>query len=219
MSFVTGTGDPVPAGTPVAGLYGILTLKADGSYSYVRDPEAPGGVADVFTYRLTDGDGDSVTATLTINIADSGVRIRVPSGSDDGVTVAEAGLPGGSAPESGGAATSGSIAISAPDGLGSIRINGVEVTGVGQAIEGSFGTLTITSLSPTAIGYSYVLTTASYGDDATDSFGITVSDSDGDSANASLEIAIIDDVPTAIDDVDEGGVASSAYGMARSMLQ
>lgn len=202
VSFVTGSGDPMPAGTPVAGLYGVLTLNADGSYSYARDPEAPGGVADVFTYRLTDGDGDSTTATLTINIADSGVRIRVPSGSDDGLTVAEAGLPGGSAPESGGAATSGSIAISAPDGLGPIRINGIEVTGVGQAIEGSFGTLTITSLSATAIGYTYALTTASYGDDATDSFGITVSDSDGDSANSSLEIAIVDDVPTAIDDVD-----------------
>ena len=55
----------------VAGQYGVLTINANGNYSYLRNDGSPGGVSDVFTYTLTDGDGDSVTATLTIGIDDN----------------------------------------------------------------------------------------------------------------------------------------------------
>lgn len=202
VTLISGAGAPVAAGVPVAGLYGILTLNADGSYSYVRNAGTPGGVSDVFTYQLTDGDGDTASATLTIAIADGGVSIRVPNGSDDGQSVTEAGLPTGSAPESGGATTSGSFAITVTDGPGKVTIGGVEVTAVGQTVAGAYGTLTITSIGPDAIGYSYALTTATSGDDLTEDFGVVVTDLDGDSATATLSIAIIDDVPTAIDDVD-----------------
>ena len=44
------------------GQYGVLTLNADGSYSYTRDAGHAGRrVSDVFTYTLTDGDGDTDT--------------------------------------------------------------------------------------------------------------------------------------------------------------
>jgi len=56
---------PVGAGTTVNGQYGQLTINADGSYSYSRSAGTPGGVSDVFTYTLTDADGDASTATLT----------------------------------------------------------------------------------------------------------------------------------------------------------
>ncbi|WP_031210085.1 VCBS domain-containing protein, partial [Mesorhizobium sp. LSJC264A00] len=55
-------------GTQVQGSYGKLTLNADGSYSYVRDAGTQGGVSDVFTYTIKDGDGDTSHTTLTIAI-------------------------------------------------------------------------------------------------------------------------------------------------------
>ena len=58
----------------VAGQYGTLTINEDGSYSYTRNAGTPGGVSDVFTYTLTDGDGDPSNTTLTINIGDSNYK-------------------------------------------------------------------------------------------------------------------------------------------------
>ncbi len=214
VSSVSGAGDAVAAGTPVAGLYGVLTLNSNGSYSYVRNPGTPGGVFDVFTYKLTDGDGDTATATLRIAIGDGGVTIDLPDGDDDGQLVSEAGLPNGSAPDSGTATTQGSFTIAATDSVGKVTIAGQEVTAVGQTIAGAFGTLTITSISATSIGYSYTLTDATSGDDVIETFGVVVTDLDGDSASATLSIVVEDDVPTAIDDIDllQSGSGQSADG-------
>ncbi len=35
-------------------------MNADGSYSYARNAGTAGGVSDVFTYTIKDGDGDTV---------------------------------------------------------------------------------------------------------------------------------------------------------------
>ena len=74
-----GAGTAVPsaavtaAGTTFTGLYGDLLLRSDGSYSYAAnraDAVATGtSVSDVFTYRLSDGQGGTSTATLTITVA------------------------------------------------------------------------------------------------------------------------------------------------------
>ncbi|MEQ8289087.1 MAG: DUF4347 domain-containing protein, partial [Gammaproteobacteria bacterium] len=49
---------------------GTLTINSDGSYSYLPPDEVPSaGITEVFTYTLTDADGDSDNATLTINVA------------------------------------------------------------------------------------------------------------------------------------------------------
>ncbi len=201
VTLVSGAGGSAAAGVPVAGLYGILTLNANGSYSYTRNAGTPGGVSDVFTYQLTDGDGDTASTTLTISIGDNGVTLT-PAGGSGGQTVAEAGLPFGSDPASGTATTSGSFTFSILDGPGKVSIGGAEITAVGQTIAGTYGTLTITSVSSTAIGYNYTLSDAATSDDAAETFGIIVTDADGDSATGTLSIAIVDDVPTAIDDVD-----------------
>ena len=63
--------DGAGVGVAVQGLYGKLTLGSDGSYSYVRDANTPGGVNDVFTYTIKDGDGDLAHTTLTISIVDA----------------------------------------------------------------------------------------------------------------------------------------------------
>jgi VCBS repeat-containing protein len=54
--------------------YGIMTVDADGNYSYevsreVKDGLQPGeSISETFSYSLTDQDGDTATATLTINV-------------------------------------------------------------------------------------------------------------------------------------------------------
>ena len=58
------------------GEYGTLTLNADGSYSYALDPSNPQvaaldsnrTLAEVFVYTITDADGDTSQARLTITI-------------------------------------------------------------------------------------------------------------------------------------------------------
>ncbi len=214
VSSVAGAGGSVSAGTAVAGLYGVLTLNADGSYSYVRNPDTAGGVSEVFTYTLKDGDGDTSTATLKIDVGDSLVGMELPSAGDDGTQVDEAGLPTGSAPASDGATTSGSFTVSVGDGPGQVSINGLMLISVGQTIAGSFGTLTITSMSPTVIGYSYTLTTASNGDTDVDPFDVSVVDQDGDTATGTLSVYITDDIPTAADDLDsvQAGSTNDADG-------
>ena len=57
--------------TPIQGSFGKLTLAADGSYSYTRDAGTAGGVNDVFTYTVKDGDGDLSHTTLTISVGNS----------------------------------------------------------------------------------------------------------------------------------------------------
>ena len=78
------------------GQYGTLHVDTNGDYRYTRNAETPGGVEDKFTYTLIDGDGDIVTAVLTIGIVNT-----TPTGGrsfatvdDDGLTGPPAGNPG-----------------------------------------------------------------------------------------------------------------------------
>jgi VCBS repeat-containing protein len=205
----------------VQGQYGALTINADGSYSYVRNPGTAGGVNDVFTYRITDSDGDTSTATLTIAIGDSPTVITFVPGdgeSDAGTVVREADLPGraGEAPGSqfdgDAASTSGTITFTAPDGVGGVAIEGVTVTPGSlpqQIVSDATGTLVVTGYTYNAqtgqgsITYVYTLKdNVLDGDGSTVSFDFTITDLDGDAASDTLDIDIIDDAPTARPDVD-----------------
>ena len=203
VTSYTGANGTGSAGDTIQGEYGTLTIAADGSYSYTRNPGTEGGVSDNFTYTITDGDGDTATANLVIAIADSPVVLDLPvTGGEDGTLVDEAGLPAGSDAASDSEFTSGTFTYDAPDGPAAVTIGGQSVTAVGQTISGSFGTLTITSIADGAIGYTYELTTNTDGDDTFDSFEVIVTDQDGDVASGDLDIAIVDDVPTAVADSD-----------------
>src|SRR5262249_47800848 len=136
---VTGVAAGTPAGDQVgnvgvqiSGTYGKLTLSDDGSYQYTRNTGSKGGVDDVFTYTLTDGDADKTTTPLPIHSGDSGVTVTPPAIGDASDTVYEKGLaPRGAEPAGSGEIadglpnnnsdssekTSGTIAISAPDGV------------------------------------------------------------------------------------------------------
>ena len=201
VTAVSGTADGIVGGS-TAGQYGVLTLNADGSYSYARNPDTPGGVSDVFSYTITDSDGDASTATLTIAIADSGTTLDLPTKGEAGTLVDEAGLPAGSDAASESETTAGTIAFTAPDGPATVTIDGVAVTSVGQIFAGSFGTLTVTSIANGSVGYSYTLTNNTSGDNTFDDFAVVVTDQDGDNVPGTLVIDIVDDVPTARADVD-----------------
>src|SRR5699024_2222522 len=87
--------------------YGLLTVNADGSWTYILTNPVDNGpngdpVFDNFSYIITDQDGDTATATQTIEIiADdtptTGVDDGVGTEPDEQFIVYEAGL--GSDPE------------------------------------------------------------------------------------------------------------------------
>jgi VCBS repeat-containing protein len=62
-------GDPLTVGTSpvVPPAHGTVVINADGSYVYT--PQAYFNGTDSFTYRLTDADGGTATATVTLTIA------------------------------------------------------------------------------------------------------------------------------------------------------
>jgi VCBS repeat-containing protein len=68
--------------TTISGSYGQLTIHDNGSYSYTPTADtANQGRSDVFTYTLTQPDGDSATAQLTIDIVASASSISPISSS------------------------------------------------------------------------------------------------------------------------------------------
>ncbi|MDX8439522.1 Ig-like domain-containing protein, partial [Mesorhizobium australafricanum] len=210
------------------GAYGTLTLHADGSYSYVRDAGSPGGVSDVFTYTIKDGDGDLANTTLTISIGDGTPHIdSIPTTGGADTTVYEAGLgtrgsePAGS--HTGDAAypttVSGAVDITSPDGVAAVSLQGVTIASTNAlspttVISDSTGTLTAwyeaTSATTGHIHYTYTLLDNT-GDTNNTSIPVSigVTDNDGDPASGgNLTITIVDDVPHAYANagsVAEGG--------------
>ncbi len=149
------------AGQTVDTEHGSLTVNADGSWSFESDPNADhsdGAVMDGFTYTVTDGDGDIVTATQRIEITDEGPKIGPPPGTGGGepgadgysVTLDEGDLGASMATAGGqalnidfGADGEGSVALSVPQELEDMGLTagGEEITFTvsddGQSITGS----------------------------------------------------------------------------------
>jgi T1SS-143 domain-containing protein len=134
----------------ISGLYGQLTVGADGSYTYALYTEAQNPAAyhqvktlvpgeslnEQFTYVLTDGDGDSAQTTLTIavNGVDDVVTITGIGSATGDLVVDEKGLPvRGQEPAGSDAAgnsetASGTFTIHALDGVQSVKIEGTTFT-------------------------------------------------------------------------------------------
>ncbi|MCL6698541.1 DUF5801 domain-containing protein [Sphingomonas sp. NSE70-1] len=144
-------------------------------------------------------DGQPATINAVDQVEEAGLPTRnggEPAGS------AESADGNGSNNSATGETTTGNIVYTSEDTPNVITINGVAVASVGQVIAGSFGSLTITSIAPGVIGYSYTLNDNTSGNDTHDDFAVQLTDSDGDIASATLRIDIIDDVPTARPDTD-----------------
>ena len=204
------------------GRFGKLTLAAGGTYSYTRDPGTAGGVNDVFTYTIKDGDGDLSHTTLTISIGNSPPTITnlTPAAGGGDVTVNEDDLLASrGVGESAGSDTSkesltqtGTFTVSSPDGIKSLTIDGHTVISNGVFTATSFTTSTLSNtLSVTGynaatgvVSYSYTLLdneTHAPGAGTNSLFenlAVALTDQDNQTANDTLVATIIDDVPTAV---------------------
>ncbi|MBQ0841221.1 MAG: VCBS domain-containing protein, partial [Gammaproteobacteria bacterium] len=211
----TGASGVVGSLTPLQGVYGTLVLLADGSYSYALNTDQTGlddgeSVSETFTYTITDADGDSDVAELVITITGSNdvpvLVVTTGNFNNDNDLVYEAGLAAGSGVGPTDTTVVGTFTISDTDGLDdlvSVTINGTVILLVGlvgSEIVGASGTLTVTAYNVTTgiASYSYTLTSETADValvDETDVFTLSTSDGTVSSAEATITIEIIDDVP------------------------
>ena len=177
-------------GSAVTGTYGQLTIAADGSYTYVANQSAADAldagdtVTDVFTYTLQDDGTPNLQDTATITITVTGVDDDPVGNNDAGAVNEDATL----------SVNAGSGVLSNDtdaDASSSLSVSGVNGGTVGQALTGTYGTLTLNSDG----SYSYVANTAgadglAHGATATDTFTYTVSDGAGTTDTADLVITV-----------------------------
>ncbi|WP_265102620.1 VCBS domain-containing protein [Acinetobacter johnsonii] len=204
--------DPV-GNYPVVGKYGTLTIHSDGSYSYARNAGSAGGVSDVFTYTLTDGDNDKATAQLTITIADATPTSTIPTAGGATTTVYESGLNGGTEASTNKETTSGTISFTSPDGLAvsdAIKLGGHTLTTTNQSFsDGLTARYEYNAATGTGtIYYSYTLPAKTSGDNTTATFAVEIKDADGDATAGNLVINIVDDAPITV--ADTGSVTEGA---------
>ncbi|ABV38741.1 putative outer membrane adhesin like protein [Shewanella sediminis HAW-EB3] len=134
----------------ISGSFGSLQISADGSYSYLLSTQldavqslAQGEqVTDIFTYQLTDSDGDSVPVTLTLTITGTNdtpvITTEIGDGADQG-TVIESGNE-----------DDGTIVPGVPQTTGTLTAtdidNGAVLSWSGSAT-GTFGSFVIDAVS------------------------------------------------------------------------
>ena len=209
---------PATGTTTIDGDYGTLTVAADGSYSYTRDAGTAGGVDDVFSYVLTDSDGDASVADLTVSLGDSPVSFAdlddaTVTGADG--VVYESQLPTiGSGVGGTSSTVSGSFTVTSFDGIDALTISagGTTISVVDDNVAATTplvltsalgSTLTITGYDAATgeVSYTYALAAGeTHADDTSrdnllDTFALSLTDVDGDVATASLSIHVVDDLP------------------------
>jgi VCBS repeat-containing protein len=197
--------------TVISGLYGTLTVDAQGNATYQSNPDLVGahGGKDVFTYTIQDADGDTSTTTITVKVDPPCPPIAC---NDHDVTVLESALdvhkdgqdlaPGrvtGSNPGSTAETGSGTVADSVSGGNGALTfsLNNAE----NGTAHGAYGVLHLNADGT----YTYTLTTAPQttpgandGPNIThDTFSYTVTDALGHSSTAQIVVSIVDDQPIA----------------------
>ena len=197
-------------GSAVTGTYGTFTLNSDGSYTYTVDTTNSDVIAwqsgdavltETFTYTVSDGNGGTDTATITVNASGQN---DAPTANDDTINVT-VGTP----------ATGNVITSSDTDpDSDSLTVSAIAGGSVGSAVTGTYGTFTLNSDG----SYTYTVDTTNSdviawqsGDAVlTETFTYTVSDGNGgtDTATITVNASGQNDAPTANDDTDsvtEGG--------------
>ena len=166
--------------------YGVLVVQANGSYSYTLDNTNPAvnalnngqSLTDAFTYTISDGQGGTASATLTITINGTTDNTR-PSANDDSASIKEDSVPN---------PITGNLIANDSDAEG----DALSVVTAGSFTL-SYGTLTIQANG----SFSYLLDNTNPAVDAmndgqsiNDTFIYTISDGHGGTASATLTIRI-----------------------------
>ncbi|MBL0606168.1 retention module-containing protein [Aeromonas caviae] len=223
ISYSWGSNQGIAAGveSTLDGI-GTLIINADGSYTFTPALNYTGPVPAV-NYTVTDGD-DTNDSTLTIIITpvDEPVSLNGLQVEGGELVLDEAALPDGSAPDGAALTKSSTFTFNAADGVQSLTLGGVTLISNGQVLTtfpqgipsplGNQLLVTGVSYNPvTGVGsvtYSYTLNdnethNKSANDGAlTESFNVVLTDLDGDTTSAGLDVVVLDDVPTAVSDVN-----------------
>ena len=210
-----GSGTAGTIGEPLKGTYGRLTVFADGSYIYQANNNILDGsgnriiagdtVTDTFNYTVSDTDGDTDTAVLTITI--NGTN-EAPVAATDYGELDVGGSSLSKTPSTG--VTSNDADIEGSDlTVNGIRTGGENDTGttgnIGSPLTGTYGNITINADG----SYTYELDTTNEnlakipaGHNFYETFTYTVTDDTGQTSTAEIVIKIngVNDAPTAVDD-------------------
>ncbi|MCL1062323.1 retention module-containing protein, partial [Shewanella benthica] len=196
--------------TGISGSFGLLQISADGSYTYQLDNSldhiqalAEGEqVTEIFTYQLTDTDGDSVLVTLSITITgtnDNPVIVIIdPDGPDGPILPGDQGLVIEAGNEDDGTLVPG-IVIATGSLAATDVDNGSVLTWSGDG-NGVYGSLVI---DPITGEWAYTLDNVladslSEGEVVTDLFTVTVTDEFGATQTQIITITVngTNDAPT-----------------------
>jgi VCBS repeat-containing protein len=207
------------AGTAIAGDYGTLLLKPDGTYSYTVTASPSSTVTDTFTYQLRDTAGAVSTAVLSVRIDVS--NVAPPSAVADTASITEnSATVAASAPGvlSNDTASSGTKSVAAAWTADSALTT---ATAGGVTITGRYGSLLI----KTDGSYTYTLSNGNSSVDAlqagqslTEQFLYRMTDGGGGFAVSTLTVAIngANDAPVAGADtasaIEAGGSANATIG-------
>ncbi|MCX7127805.1 retention module-containing protein, partial [Aeromonas sp.] len=233
VSFDWGINIGVPAGVAatITGV-GTLIINPDGSYTFTPAPNYDGTVPSI-NYQVTDGQ-DTVTSTLVISITPVDEEVGLEGLAQEGgeVLVSDANLADGSTPDATALTQGGAFTFNAPDGVQTLAVGAIQLisNGTVAALPLSIETPLGNSLQITAItydpvtgngnvSYSYTLVdNEAHQQPAFDlqlgeSLTVTLTDDDGDTTSATLDIVIQDDVPTqsvgVAEEVNVGGLSVS----------
>ncbi|VVP13764.1 hypothetical protein PS876_03451 [Pseudomonas fluorescens] len=233
---------PITPGT-FTGTYGTLVLNANGTYTYTLNTSdadfkaltGGGNGTETFAYTLTDADGDTSTANLVLQIHNNDDPVIINGLDVNGgeLTVYEQNLSDGSAPDSSALTQNGTFTITALDGVTTLTIGGIAVVtngvaaGFPQSVTTPLGsTLTITGFNETTgvVSYSYTLVdneahaTANGANNLPEQFAVTVVDDNGTTANGTLDVNIVDDLPSAVDDSNTSTASETLLTLTGNVL-
>ncbi|RON92428.1 type I secretion target [Pseudomonas fluorescens] len=233
---------PVTPGT-FTGTYGTLVLNANGTYTYTlntndadfKNLHGGGSGTETFAYTITDSDGDTSTANLVLQIHNNDDPVIINGLNVEGgeLTVYEKNLTDGSTPDATALTQSGTFTITALDGVTTLTIGGIAVVtngvaaGFPQSVTTPLGsTLTITGFNATTgvVSYSYTLVdneahpNANGANNLPEQFAVTVVDDNGTTANATLDVNIVDDLPKAVDDSNTGTASETLLTLTGNVL-
>jgi len=177
-------------GTNGGAAHGTVTMNPDGTYTYTPAANYNGG--DVFTYKLCDADNDCSTATVTVTIN---------SVDDAPIAVNDIATTNEDTPVSGNVSTNDTPSGDCENTWSLVGANGGAL----------HGTVTMNANGT----YTYT-PTANY--NGSDQFTYKVCDCDGDCSTAMVTITItpVDDMPTAVNDVNSTNEDTPVSGNAAS---
>ena len=191
VSAVEGSG--LSVGIAVNGLHGDLTINSDGTYSYVLDNTDPvvdaldigETLSDTFDYTVSDLQGGTATASLTITINGANdapiVGATIPSqADDDSDIVSTLDVSGYFSDPDGDSLTYSAVGL--PGGLSIDNLTG-EITGTldssaSQAAPGGIFAITVSAIDDQgqSVSQSFTWTVGNPGPDAQDDLFVTTED-------------------------------------------